>query len=61
MSARFIVQLTQWIQISVLDVWQLFARAEHWHNPAEKKPKNKFQSSRGLFCWVFFSNPFSNK
>jgi len=35
MSARFIVQLTQWIQISVLDVRQLFARAEHWHNPAE--------------------------
>jgi len=45
----------------VLDIRQLFAKEEHWHNPAEKKTKSKFQSSRGLFCRIFFSNPFSKK
>ena len=44
MSARFIVQLTQSMQISVLDVRQLFPRAEHWHNPAEKSPRVDFRA-----------------
>lgn len=55
MSARFIVQLTQWIQISVLDVQQLFARAEHWHNPAEKSPRINFRALEDYS--VGFSSP----
>jgi hypothetical protein len=44
MSAIFIVQLTQWIQISVLDIRQPLTRAEHWHNPAEKSPRANFRA-----------------
>jgi len=55
MSARFIVQLTQWIHISVLDVRQLFARVEHWHNLAEKSPRVNFRALEDYS--VGFSSP----
>jgi hypothetical protein len=55
MSARFIVQLTQWMKISVLDVRQLFARAEHWHNPEEKSPRVNFRALEDYS--VGFSSP----
>jgi hypothetical protein len=55
MSPRLIVQSTQWIQISVLDVRQLFAKAEHWHNLAEISPRVNFRALEDYS--VGFSSP----
>jgi len=39
----------------VLDIRQLFAREEHWHNPAEKRPRVNFKALEDYSAW--FSSP----